>query len=142
MTTMAVMTNVTVHLVGVPTAAKFGLSVRARITPKSVFAGKERPVVYLYASCDNAVPTLTTGVPVAVVTLDVLNAGDTTQTFINTATGEALMPLAGVTCAKLAVSAKTVANHRLLYARMSNKRCRARCRRAAHRSTSIVRWWS
>jgi len=110
----AKMTDVAVHLVGAPGATKFGVSVRATITPKAGFTGKERPVVYLYTSCDNGPPVRTSpvpvavdsGVPVAVAALGALDAGDAAQTVITTATGEALLPLAGITCAKLAVVCK------------------------------------
>ena len=102
----AKVTDVALHLVGVPSATKFGLSVRATITPKAGFTGKERPVVYLYASCDSEPPARTSGVPVAVVALGALDAGDAAQTVITTATGEALLPSAGIACAKLAVVCK------------------------------------
>jgi hypothetical protein len=102
----AKMTDVAVHLVGVPSATKFGLSVRATMTPKDGLTGKERPVVYLYASCDNEPPSRTGGVPVAVVALGALDPGEAAQTVITTATGEALLPLAGIGCAKLAVACK------------------------------------
>ena len=102
----AKITDVAVHLVGAPSATKFGLSVRATITPKAGFTGKERPVVYLYASCDNEPPARTGDVPVAVVALGALEAGDAAQTVITTATGEALLPSAGIACAKLAVVCK------------------------------------
>jgi hypothetical protein len=98
--------DIAVHLVGTPSATKFGLSVRATITPKDGFTGKERPVVYLYPSCDNEPPARTGDVPVAVVTLGALDAGDAAQTVITTATGEALLPSAGIACAKLAVVCK------------------------------------
>jgi hypothetical protein len=102
----AKVTDVAVHLVGAPSSTKFGLSVRATMTPKAGFIGKERPVVYLYASCDNEPPARTSGIPVAVVALGALDAGEAAQTVITTATGEALLPLAGITCAKLAVVCK------------------------------------
>jgi hypothetical protein len=98
----AKMTDVAVYLVGVPSATKFGLSVRATITPKADFTGKERPVVYLYAACDTE-PPARIGVPVAVVALGALDVGDAAQTVVMTATGEALLPSAGIACAKLAV---------------------------------------
>jgi hypothetical protein len=102
----AKMTDVAVHLVAAPSATKFGLSVRATITPKAGFTGKERPVVYLFASCDNEPPARTGDVPVAVVALGALEAGDAAQTVITTATGEALLPSAGIACSKFAVVCK------------------------------------
>jgi len=102
----AKITDVAAHLVGAASATKFGLSVRATITPKAGFTGKERPVVYLYASCDNEPPARTGDVPVAVVTLGALEAGDAAQTVITTATGEALLPSAGIACSKFAVVCK------------------------------------
>jgi hypothetical protein len=102
----AKMTDVAVHLVGAPSTTKFGLSVRATIAPKAGFTGKERPVVYLYASCDNEPPARTSGVPVAVVALGAVDAGEAAQTVITTATGEALLPSASIACAKLAVACK------------------------------------
>jgi hypothetical protein len=102
----AKMTDAAVHLVGAPSATKFGLSVRATITPEAGFTGKERPVVYLYPSCDKEPPSRTGDVPVAVVALGALDAGDAAQTVITTASGEALLPLAGIACAKLAVVCK------------------------------------
>jgi hypothetical protein len=104
--TTAKVTEVAVHLVGAPSATKFGLSVRATITPESGFTGKERPIVYLYPSCDTEPPVRTRDVPVAVVALGALEAGDAGQTVITTTTGEALVPSAGITCAKLAVVCK------------------------------------
>jgi hypothetical protein len=102
----AKITDAAVHLVAAQNATKFGLSVRATMTPKTGFTGKERPIVYLYPSCDNEPPARTRDVPVAVVALGALDAGEATQTVITTATGEALLPSAGIACAKLAVVCK------------------------------------
>jgi hypothetical protein len=95
--------DVSIHLVGQPNATSFGISARATITPEGDLTGKERPVVYLYATCDDEAPIRSGAGPVATVELGALEAGHAAQTVITTATGTALVPSANVACAKVGV---------------------------------------
>jgi hypothetical protein len=99
-------TDTAVYLIGSASATSFGLSARATIHPQLELTGKEQAVAYLYASCDDAPPAGSAGVPVATADLGTLKAGHSPQTIIATVTAISLLPMANVTCAKVAVVCK------------------------------------
>ena len=99
-------TDTAVYLIGSASATSFGLSARATIHPQIELTGKEQAVAYLYASCDDAPPAGSAGVPVATANLGTLKAGRSPQTIIATVTATSLLPMANVTCAKVAVVCK------------------------------------
>jgi hypothetical protein len=99
-------TDVALRLVGAPGADSLGISLRATVVPKIALTGKEKPVLYLYATCDDEPPGRSAGVPVATLQLDELPAGRVARTIITTGTVSALVPLSNIACAKLGLVCK------------------------------------
>jgi hypothetical protein len=99
-------TDVALHLIGAPSSDSVGVSIRATVVPKLDLTGKEKVVLYFYATCDDAPPAQSAGVAVATLELGDLPAGRAARTIITTGTVSALVPLSNVACAKLAVLCK------------------------------------
>lgn len=102
----ATFTDVALYLIGAPDTESLGVTIRATVVPKLELTGKEKAVLYLYASCDDAPPAQSGGLLVATHELADLAVGQAPRTIITTGTVSALVPLSSVACAKLAVVCK------------------------------------
>ncbi len=105
-TATASFADVLLHLIGTPSSESLGVSVRATVTPKGAFTGKEKAVLYFYATCDDEPPARSGGVLVATLELGELAEGRAAQTIVTTGTANSLVSLANVACAKLGVVCK------------------------------------
>lgn len=105
-TATASFADVLLHLIGTPGSESLGVSVRATVTPKGEFTGKEKAVLYFYATCDDEPPARSGGVLVATLELADLAEGREAQTIVTTGTASSLVSLANVACAKLGVVCK------------------------------------
>ena len=99
----ATFTDVALHLIGSAGTETLGIAVRATVVPKTDLIGKEKAVVYFYATCDDEPPARSAGVPVATFDLGTLPVGRDPYTIVTTGTVTALVPLTNVACAKVAV---------------------------------------
>jgi hypothetical protein len=96
--------DATVSLIGEPDSSSFGLSFRGTLTPDVEMTGDEKVVLYLYITCDDEIPSKTSGINVGTVDIGTLKSGRQVSTMIATQSASAFVPLSHIECAKMAIN--------------------------------------